>query len=246
MPWQQNAGQSRGLPGQRDFRDIDPEPGGPVRRWPLGDERHSRGTVALVLPGGPLAAGLQVVGDDETGCALTLTLQPLEDAAGVDANPQLVARVTWGNGGAAHEAELDIGTGLVQTFWASALQVAYFNEDPAPLPGQDKGTVQVRGSISYLPHVFPDATRTRRSPALAAAAAAVFEVPAFAINVGAQSNPSSPITLELLSRTGAVLANIAVGTPFFQLPLINGTRRVRITNTGAVAIDLACVFGLAF
>jgi len=244
--WDDRAGHSRGLPQQRNSPNLNPD-GPPVQRWPLGDERHQPGTIATVVPGGQIAAGPQILGDDATALAISATVQPIESDPGADAQPQLVLVVSWGQGGATHRAEIDIGNGVVVSFWASAIQLAYRDDDPAPGPGQVKNPIRIAGSLSYLQQVGRPARLTRRVLALAPAGLIVLPVPAFASDLLIETSVAGgTVLVELLTLTSVVVSAVAGVAPLGPIPLPNGTRLARLTNTAAVAQDLSAIFGLSF
>ena len=238
---------------QRDRPEVNPEDEDSernTRRWPLASERYLPGQTHVIFPGAQAVDLLRAIGDDDTGLAMTVTIQAIEEAIGATAVPDLVAIVTWGNGGTSHRAEIDVGTGVVFTLHASSVQVGVQNRDPPPVPVvQEKLPFSVSGSIDYLPRATArPVTRTIETAAIAPAGAVIVSLPAFAHVLHVLSDVAAGTsTVEFLGATGVVvLASAAIVAPSDPLVIPNRARRVRITNTAAVAQTYQLVSDLSF
>ncbi len=141
--------------------------------------------------------------------------------------------IEWGNGGSQKGIILDAVPGQTVTLSGSFLRVYATSGFPGP--------VVFNASVSLLPHPTVRKPRyTEAFNALAAAASVVFNVFPYDDTIHVLRTPVNTVTIDLLDTAGAVRATFqyaaGVQADPIKLPSVRGVQ-VRITNTGAVAID---------
>jgi len=214
--------------------------------WPLVSAARGRtkncGRDQIVAPGRVSDPLIEILGDDSKSLYLTVTLdgpRPDGPAFGIGQVPIAAALIEWGNGGLQSQAEIDFILGCTFSVPCSFLRVTGRNDEA---PGGAAGNQRLGAFVSYLPRPGTPSFAPQRSVvtgALAPLAVATFLIPRFAIDLWVYTAPVAvSLRIDFLDAAGVTLAVTSTSfptTPHANVPIPNGTRSVRLTNSGAVA-----------
>jgi hypothetical protein len=195
---------------------------------------------------------IKVQGQDEAATTVTVALF-LQREANLDIGkdnetPPCKASVSFGVGGTSIDYDVDFIDGTLLTLPTSNLTVtAELDLDDGEVPAQ---VVRVGAFISYLPRGghARGVQRTLRA-VVENAASVVFPIPRFAYSVTLLGSATPQgFTLEQYRDAAAtvLVAKTLIPTtpPFYEVPLSNETRYVKITNTSGAQQRCSAIFQL--
>lgn len=194
-------------------------------------------TTTDALLNSPRAPWIELVtlrGADARARALAVSIAAeLLAPAGGDFLSQAVARIVFGAGACAIDAQVDVGPrGQSFVLHASALSIQ--------VAASGSGTVRFRGHVGYAagPASRPP-SRTRIAASIAAGADADLAVPAFATEIALQRTPDTePYRWSAVRQNGAVVTSglVAAGQGQELVRLPPDAELVRVTNLGVNAL----------
>lgn len=178
----------------------------------------------------------------------TPVLNPDEANEGLPA----FARVSFGNGGAQSEKQLEVDyiNGAMFNVPGAFLRVEAVLEDS--VPNNSQISMNVSAFVGYLPMGRTrNAQRTRLTGTIAPGESVVIPIPFYSSRVEVQANVLGT-TFEIeqfpdfVAAPATLLTAVAVPAPLplFSVPLVNEARYIRIRNTSGAPVDARATFHL--